>query len=419
MFNTMAHYKSLLPVYMAGLVSGKYTLQQAAESTGYHPVYLCNLKKRYLTEGSLIFEHQGKGRIAANATSEFVRRNIAAIYAKDYQDVNFSYFRKCLSEFYDIQISAPTLKHILNDFGMKSPEARKTKKKKPARRPRIRRECEGDMIQIDGTPYQWFYKTGDNNRYCLVGAIDDATGKITGLYMTEFECLYGYLEILRQTCNNYGVPREIYSDRAAIFCRTPRKSEHLDQWEQLSVIHGVNTQFQRVLEELHIRQILAWSPEAKGRVERMWRTIQGQLPQFLYNHKVKTVEEANKILPKYIAEFNASYSVQPAIDDPFWIDPPDNLDHILQARISRTTDRCGVFSFHSYKFAILSEYDIVCRNFELCISERGIYAYLNSKYYNVQLLDEHLYSGLGETMPIVVQNIIYRYMFAFAKEHSC
>lgn len=108
------------------------------------------------------------------------------------------------------------------NMGLKALKLARLRKKIKAHRPRLRRENEGDLIQIDGTPFEWFYKSGDNKKYSMHGAIDDATGKITGLYITENECLYGYLEILRQTIQNHGIPREIYSDRAAIFCVTPK-----------------------------------------------------------------------------------------------------------------------------------------------------------------------------------------------------
>lgn len=411
------HKKSLLPVYIKGLCSGKYTLKQASQSTGYTENWLCILKHKYLRDGVNCLEHKNKNRVPVNKTPESVRQKIAAIYAGDFADVNFSYYRKYLAERHGIKISEPTLKMVLSEYGLKSPEAHRVKKIKTAKRPRLRRANEGDMIQIDGTPFAWFYKFGDNTRYCLSGAIDDATGKITGLYMTKHECLYGYIEILRQTCDTYGVPREIYSDRAAIFCVTPNKNKQLDSWERLAVMHGDNTQWQRILKDLQINQILAWSPEAKGRVERMWRTIQGQLPVWLKLREVETVESANRILNEYAREFNNSYAVAPDKKDDFWLATPDNLSDILQCRISRKTDGVGVFSFHSYKFAIRDYPFVAYRKFELCISERGIYAYLDGAYHAVECIDT-LLDGLGETMPQVLQELVYRYLFAYAKEIS-
>lgn len=415
------HRKNLLPVYLKGLVSGKYTLKQASESTGYTVVHLCNLKKRYKEIGWDCLEHHGKGKVPANKFSEEKRQQIAMIYSTDFKDVNFAYFRLCLDEIYNIKISAPTLKNILNQYGLVSPEARNKKRRRPAKRYRIRRENEGDLLQIDGTPYPWFYKSGDKKRYCIMGAIDDATGKITGLYMCANECLYGYMEMLKTTCEKYGVPRQIYSDRAAIFCVTAKKDSgvRLSKYDQLEMLHSERTQWQRMLRELDIEQILAWSPEAKGRVERMWRTLQGQLPQWLYMHKITTMEQANKVLMNYADEFNRHYAKSAAKNDLFYLPMPTNLEDILQCRISRQTDAAGVFSFHAYKFDI-PDCPYPCRRkIELCISSRGVFARVDGLYYNIRPLDEYLEICIHENkIPQVLQDIMNTYLYSFAKRVS-
>lgn len=413
--NTKLKNKKALPVYVRGLASGKYTLRQAAESTGYTIAWLCKLKKFYKLYGDLAFENKNKGRKAWNRIPEKERQRIAALYSDQYKDVNFSYFLECLRE-EGLTMSYPTLASILKSYGQISPERHKVKIKE-VHRPRIRRECEGDLIQIDGTPFPWFYKSGDNKKWCMVGAIDDATGKITGLYLTENECLYGYLEILKQTALNFGLPREIYSDRAAIFCHTPRGRE-LAAWERLEVLHEKRTQWQRILEELNINQILAWSPQAKGRVERMWRTLQGQLPQWFFNRNIKTVEEANAQLHEYIAWFNKKYAREPAVDDPFWIDAPENLEDILCAQFERHVTKDGCVNFQNTIFYApgANLYDVKAT---VCISERGMFLKYKDRYYRLVPIDGEIQETVGTyKLPTVVVNIIYRYLYAFAKEIS-
>ena len=411
------HHKDILPIYVKGLYNHKYTLKQASESTGYSIVHLCRLRKQYELYGAKIFEHGNKGRVSKNKIDTKLRQRIACIYSAQYSDVNFSYFQKCLKEFEGINIGLSTLRNIMKEYGLVSPEAHKIKKKKIVHRPRLRRKCEGDLMQVDGTPFAWFYKFGDNKRYCLSGGIDDATGKITGLYFTEYECLYGYLEVLRQTCNSYGVPREIYSDRAAIFCVTPR-GKNLAQWEKLEVMHEKRTQWQRICEELHIHQVLAWSPEAKGRVERMWRTIQGQLPIWLYKNNVKTVEDANKIIDQYIKTFNKNYAVEAADDDNFYIDPPADLNDILCAQFPRRADGRGCITFQGTTFYAPDAPDFSRRDVLLCINESGLYAKYLNKYYPLIPTENCVRQVYGEFMPQVVVNIIYRYLYAYGKEIS-
>ena len=410
-------HKAILALYVKGLYQKKYTLKQASESTGYSIQHLCRLKKKYAQLGNKAFEHGNIGHVPPHKIDAKVRQKIACLYSGQYSDVNFSYFQKCLQEFENIDVSLQTVRNILAEYGLTSPESHKIKKKKPVHRPRLRRDCEGDLLQVDGTPYAWFYKFGDENRYCLSGGIDDATGKITGLYFTQNECLYGYLEVLRQTCNTYGVPREIYSDRAAIFCHTP-KGKNLAQWEKLEVMHEKRTQWQRICEDLHIHQILAWSPEAKGRVERMWRTIQGQLPMWLYKNGAKTVEEANSIIALYIQWFNKQYAVEAADDDNFYIDPPANLDDILCAQFTRHADSHGCVSFQGSIFYAPDAPDLSHCDIMICINERGMFARYRDVYYPLVPCGQFVQQVYNDKMPQVVVNIIYRYLYAYGKEIS-
>ena len=413
-------HKNLLPVYIKGLAAGKYTLAQAAASTGYSVRHLWKLKTEYIKYGFSVLENKNKGRIPVNKKSAELKNRIVALYASQpYCGLNFKYFGECLAQYEDINVSYTTLINIMHEYGIKSPEAHKIKKSKPAHRPRLRRANFGDMLQIDGTPFEWFQRFGNNKKYCMVGAIDDATSKITALYITEHECLYGYMEILRQTIGRYGCPREIYSDRAAIFCVTPKNKKNLTQWEQLAGLHDKKTQWQRILDELSIRQILAWSPEAKGRVERMWLTLQKRLPTELFIAGANTVEKANVFLQKYVDMFNAQFGVMPAAGDSFFLPCSVDLDVVLSAQFPRRTDSHGCISFHSYKFAVIAP-RACCRDLILHISERGLFARFagDNNFYPVELLDDYIGTGLGETMPQVVADIIYRYMYAYAKEIS-
>lgn len=415
MSHTVRKYKNELQFYLPGLVSGKYTLEQASISTGYTKRWLSILKKRYKELGPACLEHGNKNKIPHNKTSEQLKNKILALYAGFYAGINFRYFCDCLAEYENIKIDYTTLRNIFKEAGIRSPEAHKIKHKKEVHRPRFRREHEGDLLQLDGTPYQWFI--GDNKYYDLMGSIDDATGKITGLYMCENECFYGYCEVLRQTFKMYGRPREVYTDRAAIFCVTPKNKKNLTVWEQLAGIHDKKTQWQRVLDELNIHQILAWSPQAKGRVERMWGTVQKRLPFWFKQHGITTMEAANKSLPAFIKYFNDHFAVEAKEAVDFWAPVPDNIDDIMCCQIKRRSDSNGCFSFHSYKFAIMQCNRCRCRDFTLCISEQGIFARIDGLYYPVRILD-YIQDVVGETMPQVLKNIIYRYLYADQKEVS-
>ena len=412
-----AHDRQSLPEYIRGLAAGKFRLKDVAQSTGYSRQWISTLKKNYLLKGDAAFVHGNKGRTPVNKMPYALKKQILSIYQTSYKDVNFSYYVECLREFSNIRTSYRMVYNILHEAGIRSPEQRKVKRKNKIHRPRIRREHEGDMIQLDGTPYAWFYKFGNLERFCISGSVDDATSKITGLYMTENECLYGYMEVLRQTCTKFGVPREAYTDRAAIFCHTPKNTAKLAAWERLEIVKEKHTQWQRILEEMHVNQILAWSPEAKGRVERMWHTLQGQLPQWLYLHGADTVEKANALLPEYIEWYNSHFAVEAHAPSDYWRESPEKLNDILCARFSRRVDRQGCVTFQGTQFYTPSK-TFICVDAEVCISERGMYLFYKGLYYPLVPVGNKVQQTVGDSMPQVVENIIHRYLYAFAKEIS-
>lgn len=408
----------MLPVYVRGVAAGKYTLRQASESTGYSINHIFELKKKYLKIGDAAFIHGNCGKPSRNRKEKATENLIIQLYQNEFEaKVNFTFFRECLKD-YDIEISYTSLHKLLTEAGFKSPETHRKKHSAPVHRPRPRRLNEGDLLQIDGTPYQWFSWNGDNAYYCMQGAIDDATGKITALYMTENECLYGYAEVYRLTCMRYGVPRESYMDRSAIFCANPKNKDKLTIDEQLLGLKEHRTQFQRIMDDLSCRQILAWSPQAKGRVERMWRTLQGRLPYLFKKNNIKNMKEANIFLQNWLEkDYNQSQFVKKAGNSElFWLDPPKNLNEILCARFPVKTNTAGVFKFNKQSFTILGAKYIACKRAELCISEHGLKACLDGKYYDVEMLD-FLSDGI-DNPSVTLNNIMYEYLYKDMKQQS-
>lgn len=428
--NQRDHNIGVLATYVKGLVSGKYTLREAAESTGYSIGRLSQLKKSYKEYGASVFQHGNYGRSPSNKTPLALKEKIILIYHKDYEGCNFAFFCQCLAEFENIKINLKTLRKIFKEYGIISPNSHKIpKSKRKAHRPRMRRDNFGDMLQMDGTPFAWFEWCGDHKLYCISSAIDDATSKVTGMYMTENECLFGYLSILRQTSIKYGIPRELYTDRAAIFCCTPKNKKNLTIIEELQGIHENRTQYQRILKELNIRQILAWSPQAKGRIERFNETIQGQLPALFRKYKIDTIEKANDFLQTvYIDLYNRMHGKKPASEQTFFLKNDYNLKDILTCRIAKHSNSSATFKFHGYSFSL--ECLAPCnRDFDLCITESKVYAQLvdvrnvNGKTVRIRTdqyaavrLNDVLTSGVSEMMPETTKKIIYDFMFADAKE---
>ena len=410
----------LILFWLDKLVKGKCTVKQAAESTGYNTCYMSQLKKKYIMYGPECLVHGNKDKIPHNKTPEETINRILSIYSQpEYEGCNFKLFQESLEEDYNITVSYNTLRSIMMDAGIKSPKRHKIKVKDKTHLPRPRRANEGDLIQLDGTPYEWFKLFGDNKKYCLHGAIDDATSKITAFYMTQNECLYGVMKLFEITALRHGLPREAYMDRAAWACVTPRLKNCLSITEQLSGIHEKRTQVQRAMYDLNINQVLAWSPQAKGRVERMWTTVQDRLPLWLFKHGYDTMDKFNAHIGEFIDYLNKRFSRPAASENDFWRPAPEDISEILCARFRHKTNINGVFKFHSYQFAITECPFVANKYFDLCVSADGLMAQMdNGNYYPVKLLDDDLGYVIGDTMPEVVKNIIYENLFTFAKEVS-
>lgn len=402
------HNRENIAEYLQGLIDGKFTLKQVSRITNYTPQHLCVMKKNFRKKGEKSLINGHRGMKPKNKVPKEVKKQIIDIYKAYFLELNFHFFTKAINDFYKIHYSYKTIYKILTEAGIESPEKHHKPKKDKARRPRYRRESAGDLVQIDATPYQWFSWCGDTSYYTLHGAIDDAKQEITGLCMTENECSYGYYDILEQTIDSHGIMFDIYSDRSAIFCVNPKDKDKLTIQEQLAGIHEKRTQWQRILDELHIKQILAWSPQAKGRVERMWRTLQGRLPWYFKHYRIRTIEAANNFLKdNYIKVFNDEFSVEAAKED-VWRTPPKNYKDLICSKFERTSDNAGVISFQGYKFSI-SAPNIAKRKIELCIYKDGMKALVDGVYYPVTFRDT-LQDGLGEKMSTSLKNIINQYM---------
>ena len=243
------------------------------------------------------------------------------------------------------------------------------------------------MLQADGTPFDWFE---DGKKYSLHGFIDDATGKITGLYMCKNECLLGYLEVLRQTIENYGIPISLYPDKYSVFFPPKKVDDHITLEEQLNGREKGITQFGRIVEELGIEMFAASSPQAKGRIERLWETLQSRLvTEFRINH-ITNIEMANEFLKEYIKKYNERFSVTTKNTKSVYLKLPKryDLDELLCVKIERTIDNAGIFSLNNSKFQILDKSLPPKSRVQIYLSQKiGMRVKCNNKVYDVGPLD--------------------------------
>lgn len=335
------------------LVAGDLTIEQAAASLGLSKRQVIRLKKRFIEEGPDILIHKNTNRKPIHALDGDLSAKIVSLKQSElYRDANFLHFQELLARHENITISYSSLYSLLTKAQVQSPKKRR--RFKPHRR-RKRKPQEGLLIQMDATPHEWF---GTGEKYALHGAIDDATGKIVGLYLTKNECLMGYWEVTRQIIRNHGIPVSLYTDRHAIFLSTPAAKLTIEDQLAGKVIN--DTQFSRAMKELGITVIPARSPQAKGRVERLWETLQSRLPVEFKLAGIFTIDQANEFLLTYIPLFNQMFSVEPtnAISAFRPVSKKLNIDMVLCVKLTRSVDAGGVFSFYNRHFKVVTKPDL-------------------------------------------------------------
>jgi transposase len=302
------------------------------------------LRKDVSQNGKDAVVHGNTGRPPSIALSTEQRQRIVELYSLKYQGANFQHFTEMLSENEGIVIGVSTVKRFLRSAGIKSPRFKRKPKTHIRRR---RRAQEGSMAQTDATPYDFF---GDGNRVCLHGIIDDATGKILGLYMTRHECLEGYFAVFEQMIVQYGIPASIYADCQTIFASP--KADKLTVDDELAGIQANDTQLGRACRELGITLIKARSPQAKGRIERLWGTLQDRLTLEFRVNGITDIHTANRFLSGYILRYNRRFAVEASDDVSMFTPNMLDLDTVLCVREKRKTNNGGVFSFHGQLFVV-------------------------------------------------------------------
>jgi transposase len=300
------------------LEAGTLDAGTAAEILGVGARQVRRLRARFRQEGMVTVIHGNTGRQPTNRTDPAIVERIVALAGREgkYHDLNVCHLQDLLEREEQIVIGRSTLDRLLKAAGVRKP-AKPGRRVHRRRRPR--RPAEGMLLQIDGSPFAWLEDRG--SKAVLMGAIDDATGKVLYLHFRPTEDQTGYLLLLRSVSQRFGLPMSIYHDRHTIL-RSP-KEPTLD--EQLAGQPPMS-QIQRIMTELGIEAIPAYSPQAKGRIERLWGTLQDRLTKELRLAGITTQEEANAFLSSFLEHYNARFAKEPQDPHDAWVPLPDDLD---------------------------------------------------------------------------------------------
>ncbi|MCR4427707.1 MAG: ISNCY family transposase [Firmicutes bacterium] len=332
---------------MEQVLQGKLTIAQAAQLLDLSERQVKRLKGGMKVDGAAALAHKNRGRKPKHAVSGQVRDLVIHLAMTDLAGASCEHMAELLAQHHAISLSPRTIRRIIGSAGIHNPHAHK----RPARRRRSRTRMpqEGLLVQMDASPYAWLEERGP--RLSLHGAIDDATSKILGLWFRPQEDLVGYLHVTWQIVQNHGIPVSLYCDGHTIFF-SPKKDK-LTIEEELAGQEVALTRFGEVLQELGVNHIEARSPQARGRVERLWGTLQGRLVIEMRLAGISTLEDANAFLPSFICRFNQRFAVEPADSYPAYSPTPplEQLERTICLKDERKASNGSVISFsnHSYQ----------------------------------------------------------------------
>lgn len=288
------------------------TLRKASELIGLSYRQIKRLWREYKNHGVQGIISKKRGSRSNRSFSESFKEEIVTLIASKYMGCKPGFVTEKLKANEKICISDETVRRLMIEYHLWIPR----QSKKQIHQRRDRKECEGELVQIDASDHRWFEDRGPPSHLHLI--VDDATGKIKGGYFTKEETTIGYYKAIQPYFEKEGRPVNIYCDRRGTFKVNGGKDRK-------------TTQFQRAMKELGIGIIYAMSAPAKGRVERTFGTLQDRLVCELRLRHISTMEEANAYLPEFITEYNAKYGKVPA--SPFNahrnLNPDQELKYIL------------------------------------------------------------------------------------------
>jgi transposase len=314
--------------------------REAAEQLGIGVRQIKRLVRAWKRHGDGGLVSRRRGRAAHNRLSDTTRLRIERLLREIYPDFGPTLASEKLAERDGIVVSRETVRRIQTRLKLHRPKKRSEKRvfQIRDRRPRF-----GELVQIDGSPHDWF--EGRAPRCTLIVFVDDATSRLIALRFAPAECTKAYLEALRDQVLTHGRPLAFYSDRHGVFRVNAKDAESGDG----------KTEFGRVVERLDIGLINALTPQAKGRVERANQTLQDRLIKEMRLSNINSIEAAQAFLTGFILKYNEKFGVPPRDEAPAhrpWTKTADELDETLSRREERVLTKALTFSSGGKKYCV-------------------------------------------------------------------
>ena len=296
------------------VIDKQITQKVAAAMLGMSERQVRRLIKGIREKGDGGIIHGLRGRPSNRRLPEEIRERVLFLYQERYPDFGPTFATEKFFEREGISISDETLRMWLREAG----HWKKRRKMSAFRQWRPRRECFGEMLQMDGSHHDWL--EGRGPELVLMGSIDDATNTTYGRFH-DYEGTLPAMDIFKGYVEKYGLPMSVYLDRHTTY----KSSKKLNEWDEIEGIESLS-QFERALKELGVEVIHALSPQAKGRVERLFGVLQDRLVKEMRLRGVKTKEEANVFLEEYLPRYNKRFGVPPAHEADIHVMLPRHVD---------------------------------------------------------------------------------------------
>jgi transposase len=275
--------------------AGKVTGEQAAEMMNISLRQTRRIIKRYQQGGVESLAHGSRGKSSPKRLDPDLVSTIIRLLQESYGDYNNLHLVEVLSDDHGLKVSVSSLDRIRRKAGYPTPY-RKKRKKYHTRR--ARKPMSGQMLQADGSDHDWL--EGRGPRMTLIAYIDDATNQVHATFREE-EDAFGYLYVLREICLTDGIPQSLYMDKRLSSRKEATSVAKL-------VTESTLSQFERILEQLGVELITAHSPQAKGRIERLFETFQDRLVKELRRAGTKSLKQANVVLKRFLRKYNQRFT---------------------------------------------------------------------------------------------------------------
>jgi transposase len=333
---------------------GKLDIQDAAKLLALSLRQLYRLLAKTQDSNITAVLHGNKGRSPSNKISESVWEQVLSLVKQRYAGINDLHLQEILKRNHGLNLGREALRKRLRQAGL-APKRRHRNKKYHRRRER--KPAFGMLLQIDASDHDWL--EGRARRLTLVGARDDATNYCWCRFEDE-ETTWAYIRLMRQILLSHGLPLSLYSDKHMIF-HSPRQATVIEQLNNQRPL----TQFGRAMKELGINIIKAHSPQAKGRIERLWEFFQDRLVVEMRLGGITTMQEANEFLPGFLKDINRRYSVEPQQAESVFRQAPRarELDRVLCMKETRVVNSDHTISYEGMTLQIprVSKYASIAR----------------------------------------------------------